>query len=69
MKIRARMKAPARVAIGEKESSVAKLKKYETTLTNPTKTINVIRIVASIVPLSWLRLAISDLPSSEIPST
>jgi hypothetical protein len=38
--------------MGENERFVAKLKKYETTLTNPTKTMSVIRIVVSIVPFS-----------------
>ena len=52
MKINAKMNAPAKVAMGENESSVAKLKKYETTLTKPTKTMSVMRIVVSIVPLS-----------------
>jgi hypothetical protein len=64
IKIKAKTNAPTKVAIGENESSVARLKKYETTLTNPTKTISVIRIVVSIVPLSWLRFAISELPPS-----
>lgn len=52
MKIIARMKAPASVATGEKDRLVAKLKKYETTLTKPMKTMSVMRIVVSIVPLS-----------------
>ena len=58
MNINARTNAPIKVAAGEKARSVAKLKKNETAVRKPTKMKSVIRIVASIVPLSWLRLPI-----------
>lgn len=60
MKISARIKAPVKVAMGESDISAAKLKKTETTLRKATKMKSVIRIVTSIVPLSWLKFAIAS---------
>lgn len=60
MKINAKTKAPVSVAAGENERSVARLKKYDTTLMKAMKIMSVVRIVVSIVPLSWLRLAIDN---------
>lgn len=59
MKISARTNAPVSVANGENARLEARVKKYETTETKPTKMMRVSRIVVSMVLLSWLRLAIN----------